>query len=272
MRRKEKKRSSLFTYKLIQLSTVTPFEIALVISINLFSGRTYEMVVISCKNKTISTLPIYNKVIFTKYLQLFNCLINSPIASDLNKKNLNIDSLEKLELTNITTYTALDEEYMKGLPMDTLTVKALTMLPTRRHALYSLKNLTNLELTNVVLPDIPDGVINLSLREIKVLPVQLTSCKNLKQLKIIHWNVDYIYEGFLANCANLKAVFIEFGKNRFNLHHLFDGSNITLDYLEIHDPKLSHVLPMQLSAINFTGLTELKELNLSYNKISSLSK
>lgn len=244
--------------------------------INLFSGQTITKMKMDCKNKTISTIPNFEATIFPKSLELFECLINSPIASDLKKVNVSVDVLERLDLTYMTTYTALDDKYMAGLTINELSVKSRTKLPAGRHSLYSLKNLTYLELTNVVVPDLPNQVLNLTLRDISTLPFQLTNCKNLKQLNIINWNVNYICEGFLANCTSLKTVFIEFGKNLFNTHNLFNGSNISLDYLEAHEnPKLlntSLVLPMQLSALNFSSITGLKKMNLSYNHIWSLSK
>lgn len=228
-----------------------------------------------CNNKMITTIPSFNATIFPKSLELFDCLVNSPIVTDLKKLNVSIAALEIMYLTYMITYTALDYKFLEGLTIDTLTVKSRTTLPAMRYSLYSLKNLTNLELTNVVPPELPDGLINLTLREIRVLPVQLLSCKNLKQLNIIDWDVDYIHEEFLGNCANLKAVFIEFGKNRFNLHNLFHGSNISLDYLEIHDdPKLLNMsqVRLQLSAFSFSDISGLKKLNLSCNKIWSLPK
>lgn len=242
----------------------------------LFPGRTITRMKIDCKNETITTIPNFNVTTFPKYLELFECVINSPIVNDLKTINVSTAALKILNLTYMTTYTALDDKYMAGLTIDALTIKSRTMLTAGRHSLYPLKNLTYLELTNVVVPDLPDQIVNLTLREINTLPYQLSNCKNLKQLNIINWNVNYISQGFLANCTSLKTVFIKFGINRFYVHQLFDRSNISLDYLEIHDdPKLLNtglVIPMQLSALTFSSITGFKKLNLSYNGIWCLYK
>lgn len=209
-------------------------------------------------------------------IELFECLINSNIVNDLKGINVTTDALERLDLTFTITYSSLDNKFLEGLTINTLTVKSRTMLPAMRHSLQPLKNLTHLDLTNVPIPDLPDGLLKLTLRDLSTLPVQLSSCDNLKQLNIIHWNVDYIYEGFLKKCVNLKTIIIEFGRNRFTLWKLFDSSNIFLDYLEIHDdPKLlntSQVFPMNLSNLSFSGLAGVKNMNLSRNYIWSLSK
>lgn len=243
----------------------------------MFPGQnvTHDHEKFDCENKTISTIPSFNVTIFPKSIELFECLINSPIVNDLKKINISTDALEILDLTFMTTYPTLDDKCFQGLQINKLTVKSRTMLPAMRQSLYPLKNLTHLELTNVLLPDLPDGLINLTLRETNTLPVHLSSCENLKQLNIINSSLVYICEGFLEECVNLKTVFIQFGKNRFNLSNLFNGSNISLDYLEIHDDPMllnTGMIPMRLSDLSFTRISGLQKLNLSFNQIWSYSR
>ncbi|MDD3818297.1 MAG: CotH kinase family protein [Actinomycetota bacterium] len=204
----------------------------------------------------------------------------SPLKNLISLKELNLREnnvvdisalaeLKELEYLNIHS----NREIESIAPIADLTnLKTLIMRNVNiRNEVELLKNLKNLERLNIRNCDIPDISFIAGLTKLKELDlrynndvVDISALSNLKELEYLDLYSNKYVESIapIADLANLKTLIIE------NLYRINDiellGNLKNLQILDMHDCRVQD--------ISFISrLTNLKELNLSYNNARDFS-